>query len=182
VVAATAGDQGAWDALVDRFARTVWAVARGYRLSAADAADVSQTTWLRLVEHLHRIEQPERVGAWLVTTARRESLRLMRLRSRQVLAGDDFNDRPDPAPAKSPEHNITARERRHLVEGLVEQLPDRSQALIRSMSNDSRLSYREISEALGMPIGSIGPTRARALEQLRRLASQAGIEMEDVIG
>ena len=82
VFAAKAGDSQAWNALVDRFASTVWAVARAHRLSAADAADVSQTTWMRLVEHLDRIEQPERVGAWLATTARRESLRILRLGGR----------------------------------------------------------------------------------------------------
>jgi RNA polymerase sigma factor (sigma-70 family) len=182
VAAARAGDQTAWDALVDRFAQTVWTIARSYRLNASDAADVSQTTWLRLVEHLDRIEQPERVGAWLATTARRESLRLLRQRSRQVLAGEDFDERPDPSPTKPPEHGVTVQERRNLVQGLVQQLPDRSQVLIRSMSTESQLSYREISDALGMPIGSIGPTRARALGQLRRLATQAGIDQQDVIG
>ena len=84
VIDAAAGDSAAWDALVGRFAGTVWAVARGYRLSAADAADVSQTTWLRLVEHLDRIEQPDRIGGWLATTARRESLRVLRMSGRQV--------------------------------------------------------------------------------------------------
>src|SRR5215469_15461018 len=84
VRAAANGESKGWDALVDRFAPTVWAVARAHRLSAADAADVSQTTWMRLVENLHRIDQPERVGAWLATTARRESLRVLRLASRQT--------------------------------------------------------------------------------------------------
>src|ERR1700736_5759838 len=88
--AAAAGDATAWDALVGRYSNLVWAVARGHRLNAADAADVSQTTWLRLVEHLDRIEQPERVGAWLATTARRESLRVLRMAGRQIPNGDDF--------------------------------------------------------------------------------------------
>jgi DNA-directed RNA polymerase specialized sigma24 family protein len=82
VKGAAVGEQAAWDALVDRFGPTVWAIARAHRLNPSDAADVSQTTWLRLVENLHRIEQPERVGAWLATTARRESLRVLRLASR----------------------------------------------------------------------------------------------------
>src|SRR5579862_3211112 len=91
---AAAGDSGAWDALVDRFAGTVWAVARAYRLSASDAADVSQTTWLRLVEHLDRIEQPDRVGAWLATTARRESLRVLRVSGRLVPTGAELDPEP----------------------------------------------------------------------------------------
>src|SRR6266436_6635561 len=75
---ASSGDRQAWNALVDRFHPMVYAVARGHRLSPSDAADVAQTTWLRLVEHLDRINHAERLGAWLATTARRESLRLLR--------------------------------------------------------------------------------------------------------
>jgi RNA polymerase sigma factor (sigma-70 family) len=174
------GDQAAWNALVERYAGTVWAVARGHRLSAADAADVSQTTWLRLVEHLHRIEQPERIGAWLATTARRESLRLLRLAGRQVPNGDDFSSVADVTTSESPEHDIVVKDREGLVNQLVSQLPTRSQTLLRLLSADSPLSYREITEALDMPIGSIGPTRARALEQLRRLAIKAGLKPEDL--
>jgi RNA polymerase sigma factor (sigma-70 family) len=148
VKAASTGEQAAWDALVDRFGSTVWAIARAHRLNASDAADVSQTTWLRLVEHLHRIEQPERVGAWLATTARRESLRVLRLASRQAATGEDFDARPDPVPVPPPEHTITAQERKVLVSKLVDELPVRSQLLLRLLSADSPLSYREISEVL----------------------------------
>jgi RNA polymerase sigma factor (sigma-70 family) len=177
---AAAGDQSAWNALVERFASTVWAIARGHRLSAADAADVSQTTWLRLLENLDRIEQPERVGAWLATTARRECLRLLRMSGRQVCSGDDFAQLPDPAAVWGPDHDLVAEERLRVVNELVDQLPVRSQLLLRLLSADSPLSYREISEALSMPVGSIGPTRARALEQLRRIAVRAGVDLEDV--
>src|SRR3954468_5004445 len=90
VHAAADGDQEAWDALVDRFAGLVWSIARAHRLSAADAADVSQTTWLRLVEHLGRIRDPERVGAWLAATARHEGLRVIRP-PRRFLAGGDVD-------------------------------------------------------------------------------------------
>jgi len=179
VTAAAAGDQNAWNGLVDKFASTVWAIARGYRLNAADAADVSQTTWLRLVENLNRIEQPERVGAWLATTTRREALRVLRLAGRQIPNGDDFEVLPDIATSVSPDRGLLAAERDRLVTELVEQLPERSQLLLRLLSADSPLSYRDISEALSMPIGSIGPTRARALEQLRRLALRAGFQLED---
>jgi RNA polymerase sigma factor (sigma-70 family) len=179
VRAAAMGDQGAWDSLVDRFASTVWAVARGYRLNAADAADVSQTTWLRLVEHLNRIEQPERVGAWLATTARREALRVLRMAGRQIPSGDDFEVLPDLQTSRSPDRDLIANERDRRVSELVEQLPPRSQRLLRLLSADSPLSYRDISEAMSMPIGSIGPTRARVLEQLRRLAVSAGFQLDD---
>lgn len=113
-----AGDQAGWDVLVDRFEPTVWAIARAHRLNPSDAADVSQTTWLRLVENLHRIEQPERVGAWLATTARRESLRALRLASPQT--GGDFDMLPDPAALRPPERTITAQDRAVLVNKLLE--------------------------------------------------------------
>jgi RNA polymerase sigma factor (sigma-70 family) len=180
VTAAAAGDHRAWDGLVDRFASTVWAIARAHRLNAADAADVSQTTWLRLLEHLDRIEQPERVGAWLATTARRESLHVLRMAGRQVLTGDDFDVLPDSAAPVSPDRGLIRSEQARFVTDLVGKLPVRSQLLLRLLSADSPLSYRDISEALSMPIGSIGPTRARALEQLRKFALGAGYKLEDV--
>ena len=94
---AALGDQDSWNALVDRFSSTVWAIPRGLRLNSADAADVFQTTWLRLLENLDRIEQPERVGAWLATAPRREGLRVLRMAGRQIPNGDDFDDLTDPA-------------------------------------------------------------------------------------
>jgi RNA polymerase sigma factor (sigma-70 family) len=177
---AAKGDRDAWDALVDRFGSTVWAIARGHRLNAADAADVFQTTWLRLLEHIDRIQQPERVGAWLATTARRECLRVLRLAGRQLANGDDFDVLPDPRTSRAPDGDLIAVERQQIVNQLVEQLPLRSQLLLRMLSADSPLSYTEISEALSMPVGSIGPTRARALEQLRRVAVRAGVDLEEV--
>jgi len=179
VEAAGAGNQDAWNALVERFASTVWAIARGHRLNSSDAADVFQTTWLRLLENLDRIEQPERVGAWIGTTARRECLRVLRVSSRQVPNGSDFEVLPDTT-SQPHEGNLIAGERSRVVNHLVDQLPVRSQLLLRLLSADSPLSYRDISTALSMPIGSIGPTRARALEQLRRLAISGGISLEDV--
>ena len=180
VEAAAAGERSAWNALVDRFASTVWAIARAHRLSAADAADVSQTTWLRLLEHLGRIQQPERIGAWLATTARRESLHVLRMAGRQTPSGYDFDVVADVAAAVGPDRGLIRSENAQLVSTLVERLPVRSQLLLRLLSADSPLSYKDISEALGMPVGSIGPTRARALEQLRRLAVGAGYNLEDV--
>jgi RNA polymerase sigma factor (sigma-70 family) len=180
VARAAQNDQAAWNALVDRFGSTVWAIARGHRLNQADAADVFQTTWLRLLEHLHRIQQPERVGAWLATTARRECLRILRMAGRQVANGEDFDILPDPASSRSLDGNLVSAERAQVINSLVDQLPLRSQLLLRMLSADSPLSYVEIGEALSMPIGSIGPTRARALEQLRRLAVRAGVDLEEV--
>jgi len=176
---ATGGDSAAWDALVDRFAGTVWAVARGHGLSASDAADVSQTTWLRLVEHLSRMECPDRIGAWLATTARRESLRVLRMTGRQLADTDEHLE--SDLCGQIPSHQVaTIDVRECTLNDLVERLPVRCQLMLRLLGADSPLSYRELSEALEMPIGSLGPTRARCLEHLRRMAMRSGVSLEDL--
>jgi RNA polymerase sigma factor (sigma-70 family) len=180
---AAEGDSDAWNQLVDRFAGMVWAVARSYRLSAADAADVSQTTWLRLVQHLDRIEQPERVGAWLAITARHEALRVARLASRQLPVGDDITiDLVSVSEERvSNDDALLADERARELWALVMRLPARCQLILRLLTADPPLSYRDLGEALDMPIGSIGPTRARCLENLRKIASSAGISVEELV-
>src|SRR4029453_9232756 len=87
IAAAVAGDQDAWNRIVDRFAGLVWAIARSFRLSAADAADVSQVTWLRVVEHLDALRDPQALAGWIATTARREALQLLR-RQREIPVDD----------------------------------------------------------------------------------------------
>ena len=176
---AAGGDTRAWNQLVDQYAGMVWAVARSYRLSAADAADVSQTTWLRLVEHLDRIEQPERLGAWLATTARHEALRVARQASRQLPVGDDITIDLVAAEGASTDAALLADERAHALWGLVTRLPVRCRLILRLLTADPPLSYRDLGEALEMPVGSIGPTRARCLEHLRRIAGSAGISLEE---
>jgi RNA polymerase sigma factor (sigma-70 family) len=178
VRAAAGGDFDAWNELVDRFAGMVWTVARRHRLNAADAADVSQTTWLRLVEHLDRIEHPERVGAWLATTARRESLRVLRLAKRQVPASaETFIDLTaiDPEP---PEHVVATQERDRELWQLVSELPMRCQLILQLLGGEEPLAYSDLATALNMPVGSIGPTRQRCLEQLRRRAHTRGISLD----
>ncbi len=110
------GNQDVWNGLVDRFSSTVWAIARGHRINSADAADVFQTTWLRLLENLDRIQQPERVGAWLATTARRECLRFLRMSGRQIPNGDDFDVFPGPGTmSRSHDSDLVATERKDIV-------------------------------------------------------------------
>jgi RNA polymerase sigma factor (sigma-70 family) len=173
VSSAAAGDQRGWDALVREFGGLVWAVARAHRLSDADAADVAQTTWLRLLEHHDRLHDRARVGAWLATTARRECLRVLRGANRQVLLGDDTPELESPDPAPDEELLIAERDRAlwrrdRALWRSFERLRASDQALLRLLIADPRPAYEEISAALDMPIGSIGPTRARALERLRR--------------
>ena len=177
VRAAAAGDQGAWNRLVDRFSGLVWSVARAHRLSSHDAGDVVQTTWLRLVEHLDRLQNPERVGAWLATTARNESLRTLRLSSRHVLAPTELL--PDVGEAARLDAALLSTERDRALWDAFATLPERCQALLRLLVADPPPSYEDVGAALDMPIGSIGPTRARCLAQLRERALARGVSYEE---
>ena len=160
------GDESAWSALVDQFEGLVWATTRAHRLSQAEAADVTQTTWLRLVENLDRIKDPERLGAWLATTARRECLRHIRVRGRELQVEDESVFE---APTEeSLESRIIDRERHDALWRAFAQprgaLPGAASVTFGAQPP----SYEEIGAALGMPIGAIGPTRSRCLEKLRR--------------
>ena len=173
VTGAARGDQRAWEALVGEFSGMVWAIARAHRLGEADAADVAQTTWLRLFEHLDRISDPARVGGWLATTARRECLRTLRGAQRQVPFGDEA---PYGEPLiDTPAYDALIRaERDDLLRRCLGRLRSSDQALLRLLTAEPRPAYDEISAALDMPIGSIGPTRARALERLRHELDSEG--------
>jgi RNA polymerase sigma factor (sigma-70 family) len=173
--AASGGDQAAWATIVDRFAGLVWSTARAYRLAQGDAADVAQTTWLRLVENLDRINDPERLGAWLATTARRECLRHIRVQSRVLLTDEDALFEA-PSDGRT-EQSLIARERNDALRRAFRRISERCQGLLRMLAAPEELSYEEISAALDMPIGAIGPTRARCLEQLRRTPELAGFEI-----
>lgn len=174
LAAASDGDQSAWEALVDRYAPLVWAVARGHRLDAADAADVSQTVWLRLVENLGRLREPEALAGWLVSTTRHECLRMIRRAGRETPA-DDVGERLDTADGSpTPEGVVVLEESRAAVWEALGTLSVRCQSLLRALSTDPDAAYAEVSAALGIPVGSIGPTRARCLEHLRRRLVDSG--------
>lgn len=174
VVNAAAGSQQAWDGLVARYNRLVWAVARSFRLAEPDAADVVQTTWLRLVEHLDALQQPERVGAWLGTTARREALRVAKLRGQTVERSSDADLTVLPDAEPSIEESLLTRERDAELYRAVLQLNERCQRLLRVLSASPPPRYEIVSEALGLPVGSIGPTRGRCLDKLRRVLTDQG--------
>ena len=156
---AAAGAGAAWEILIERFGGLVVAIARRCRLSDADVAEVCQTTWLRLVENVDRIEQPERLGAWLATTSRRESLRIAT--RRVVLSATDevymmADDHVDPLDA-----GLLKNEQLSMIRMATERLAPRCQRLLGLLMADDDLPYKEIAEQLSMPIGSIGPTRGR---------------------
>lgn len=166
VRAAADGDDAAWGDLVERFEALVWAVVRSYRLSSADAADVVQCTWLKLVQHLGDLRNPAAVGGWLATTARRECVRLIQASKQQVPCGDDMLQRAADEPPL--DADLLRRERDGVLWRAVNDLRPEDQALVRMLAADPPPSYSEIGAALGMPTGSIGPTRARCLQRLRK--------------
>jgi RNA polymerase sigma factor (sigma-70 family) len=166
---AAAGDHDSWERLVDKFARLIWAITRDFKLSESDAADVAQATWLRLLEHIDRIEYPERVGSWLATTARNECLRSLAARKRVVLAHDEIQLEGVAARQPDVDEGLLAAERAQVVREALTQLPRRWQQLLELLISDPPVPYAEISDRLDLPIGSIGPTRRRCLAQLQVL-------------
>jgi RNA polymerase sigma factor (sigma-70 family) len=162
----------AWGGLVDRHSRMLWAIAAQHRLSAADSADVFQTTWLRLVEHMDAIKDPAAVGGWLRTTARHECLRVLRQAQRHVPVGDELPEQDDEP--WEPAERLVRAERDAALRAAVGRLRASDQALLETLTADPAPSYQEISIALGLPIGSIGPTRARCLQRLRRELERGG--------
>ena len=166
---ASAGDKHAWERLVDQYNRLIWSITRDFKLVESDAADVSQTTWMRLIEHIDRIEHPERVGSWLAATARNECLRSLAARKRLVLAHEDVTFDGPAEHEPEIDEALLAEERAEVVREAVAHLPHRWQRLMEMLMADPPVSYAEISDELGLPVGSIGPTRGRCLARLRVL-------------
>jgi RNA polymerase sigma factor (sigma-70 family) len=170
VAQARAGGGAAWENLIRRFGGLVASIARRCRLNDADVAELCQTTWLRLVENLDRIEQPERLGAWLATTSRRESLRIatrravLSLSDTVYLISDDSLDPLDSALLKD--------EQLAVIRSATQRLAPHCQRLLGLLMGDDDLPYKEIAEQLSMPVGSIGPTRGRCLEHLRKILAE----------
>ena len=179
VAAAEDGDETAWQDLVARYTPLVASVAYGFRLCGADVDDVAQTVWLRLVEHLGELREPKALPMWIITTTRNECLRHLRAH-RRTQPFDPLTERPgyhEPAPAGLPplsgtppgepdEHLIRVARHQALLAALAE-LPPHQRDLVLLLIEDPPVSYAEISRRLDIPIGSIGPTRARALQHLR---------------
>ncbi|MEV4168705.1 sigma-70 family RNA polymerase sigma factor [Nonomuraea sp. NPDC049709] len=160
--AAADGDRSAWDELESRFGPRMWAVARACGLSPADAADAVQGSWLRLLQHLQSIRDPAGVGGWLMTTVRREALLLQR---KERSGGSSFEVVEDPDPASAV---LEADGRRRLWQ-TVSTLHEPCRSLLQLVAID--LGNQQVASRLGLPAGSIGPTKARCLEKLRTLIS-----------
>lgn len=175
VGAAAAGDEDAWKELVERFDRTVRGVAARHRLSETDREDVAQRTWLQLFLSIDRLREPAAVGGWLAITARRECLRVLQARAREVLVDEACP--PEERTEESVEDHVVAVERRAALHGALARVPTRERVLIRLLIEEPALSYDQVSSVLRMPRGSLGPTRARCIARLRgdaHLAAVAG--------
>lgn len=173
VRAAADGDNAAWLALVEQFSGLVWSITRAYRLPGADAADAFQTTWLRLAEHIRRLDHPSRVGAWLATAVRNECLQSIRASGRATPVAD-MSVFERGAVGNPPEEAVLAAEREReqadrsaALWRAFERLSARCRELLRVLMATPPPSYAEVAAALAIPVGSIGPTRARCLERLR---------------
>ena len=171
---ALAGDRDAWNELVRRYDGPLHQVARSFRLDQAAADDAVQTAWLRLVERLDTLHDPQGVGAWLTTTLRRHIVSTFRSRGRGPhLVGLDGQDLP--SADNLPEDLVAARDRDARTRAAMHRLPARSAALLTLLMASPERSYGEVSASLGIPLGSIGPTRARGLRQLRGELEAVGI-------
>jgi RNA polymerase sigma factor (sigma-70 family) len=169
---ARTGDEAAWNELVDRYARLVWCVARDHRLNVADASDVCQVTWMRFAEQLRDMQRPEKVHAWLVTTARREAITLLRAKGSRsdiaVLA----------EPVESPEREVLRGVRDEILWRAVNSLPRRCRLLLRLVAHNPELTYADLGGAVGLAPGSVGPEKHRCLATLRRRVLAAGLTRE----
>jgi RNA polymerase sigma factor (sigma-70 family) len=168
VTRARIGDQQAWDALVEQHAPLVWSICRRYRLNVADAQDVGQIVWLRLVDHLGNLRDPAALAGWLATTTRRECGRALRTAGRPALTQVcDTENIPDNNQNGIAERELLIHEHNAALRAAFRDLPPDGQRLLALLIAEPPLSYAQISATLGIPVGSIGPSRGRCLAKLR---------------
>jgi RNA polymerase sigma factor (sigma-70 family) len=168
VIRATAGDQVAWDEIVERYAPLVYGICTRYRLSRHDIEDVGQTVWLLLVEHLDKLREPAALPGWLATTTARECLRVVAAANKTELRRNERDESTWFVDDKAIDEEILMAERNAGLRAGFAELPARCQQLLSMLISDPPSSYTSIHDALGIPVGSIGPQRARCLDRLRR--------------
>ncbi len=168
------GDQEAWNEIIERYAPLVWAICLRYQLDRQDIDDVGQSVWLLLVEHIGTLREAAALPGWLATTTRRECLRVLRAGSRQDHAGLPSEEQMPGDPAATVDQELIEAERNAALRAALAELPDRCRKLLSMLISDPPPAYAEISAALGIAVGSIGPIRARCLDRLRRSPHLAG--------
>ena len=176
VARAKDGDKQAWDSLVERYTPLIWSICRRHRLGRADADDVAQSVWLRLVDQLDRVRDPAALPGWLATTARRECLRVLGATQgpRATMYALDVESLPDER-ARRADQGLLAAERHAALREAFDQLPANGKQLISLLIADPPLPYADISARLGIPVGSIGPNRSRYLDKMRRHPAVAAL-------
>lgn len=168
------GDAEAWEALIMRYRRLIYSVPVRFGFTSADSADVFQSVCLKLLEHLHEVKDETKVSSWLITTTTRQCLHVRSLKYRETGNDEGFEEQPDPTDNLEDVRIMT--EQQQTVRQAVGQLSERCRTLIGMLYFDQRsLSYDEISQTMGMPVSSIGPTRARCLGKLRMILRRYGI-------
>jgi RNA polymerase sigma factor (sigma-70 family) len=168
VRSANEGDPTAWGELVERYAPLVWSICRRYRLDRPDIDDVAQGVWLRLVEQLPALRDPAALPGWLTTTTQRECLRVLRGAQRRRAYEEQLPaDIPDGGQSTLVDQGVLAAERDAVLRDAFAWLPERCRRLLTLLIQDPPVAYAEISAALAIPVGSIGPSRARCLGILR---------------
>jgi RNA polymerase sigma factor (sigma-70 family) len=172
------GDPAAWDEIFRRYGKLVSTTVRSFRLQEADALDAAQMTWLRLAENAHRVQFPERLGGWLATTARRECLRILRQTKSASGVVRTIRIVPETVvePSAGPEQRVIDADTSRTLWKFVAELSPRRRTLLRTLFTDNPRSYAEVAHAAGIPPGGIGPTRARALQQLRHRINEQELD------
>jgi RNA polymerase sigma factor (sigma-70 family) len=175
VTRASGGDQGAWHELVDRYAPLVYTICTRYRLSNPDIEDVGQNVWLLLVEQLGKLREPAALPGWLATTTARECLRVVTAASKAERLGTGLDDSVIFVDDAVIEEELLVAERNAALRAAFAELPPRCQQLLSMLLSDPPHSYADIHRELGIPMGSIGPQRARCLERMRRSSALAAL-------
>jgi len=170
------GDKQAWDAIVERYAPLIWSICRRYQLDRSDAEDVGQSVWLQLVSHLDTVRDPAALPGWLATTTRRECRRVVCAprgphTSGQLLDAENISDEQ----TRTAEQELLTAERHAALLEAFTCLGPSCQQLMAMLLEDPPVPYAEISAILGIPVSSIGPTRGRCLDKLRRYPAIAAL-------
>jgi len=175
VIRAAGSDPTAWDEIVERYAPLVWSICARFQLSNHDREDVGQNVWLLLVEQLGKLREPAALPGWLATTTHRECLRVVTAARKSERLGTELDDALQFVDNTMIDEEILMAERNAALRTAFAELPARCQRLLAMLTSDPPSSYAQISAALDMPVGSIGPQRARCLQRLRKSIALAGL-------
>ena len=176
VTRAAGSDPAAWNEIVERYAPLLWSICARFQLNRADREDVAQSVWLLLVEQLGKLREPAALPGWLAITTHRECLRVVTSARKSERLGTGLDDAPQFADnTVIIDEEILMAERNAALRTALAELPPKCQRLLAMLTSDPPSSYAEISTTLQIPMGSIGPQRARCLERLRKSSALAAL-------